>query len=65
MEEELGLGERTGCKRGIMGEGDREHSPGEGCCLSSAVTMATSVLGAPTSVVRTMTPLDGRVCGEL
>lgn len=46
MEQELRLGERTGCKQGILGEGGREHSP-EGCCLSSAVTMATSVLDAP------------------
>lgn len=65
---ELGLGERkrTGSNEESWGQGNREHSPGgKGCSLNSVVTMATSVLSAPTSVIRTMTPLDERVCGEL
>lgn len=36
----------------LQGEKPGAQSPGEeGCCLSLAVTMATSVLGAPISVL--------------
>lgn len=45
-----------------MGEGGREQSPGEGYHLNSVVTVATSVLGAPTSVLGTIS-LEGRVWG--